>query len=49
MKQDKNGVPMTNGTSHPPSEGRGGGDIDATTLLIIIWTRTMLYCEFFPL
>lgn len=31
MKQDKNGVPMTNGTSHPPSEGRGGVDIDATT------------------
>lgn len=30
MKQDKN-VPMTNGTSHPPSEGRGAGDIDATT------------------
>ncbi|XP_042413291.1 probable cellulose synthase A catalytic subunit 8 [UDP-forming] [Zingiber officinale] len=31
LKQDKNGVPMTNGTSHPPSEGRGAGDIDATT------------------
>ncbi|CAD5191546.1 probable cellulose synthase A catalytic subunit 8 [UDP-forming] isoform X1 [Musa acuminata AAA Group] len=31
MKQEKNVVPMTNGTSHAPSEGRGGGDIDATT------------------
>ncbi|KAG6525332.1 hypothetical protein ZIOFF_015288 [Zingiber officinale] len=31
MKQDKNGVAMTNGTSHPPSEGRGVGDIDAST------------------
>ena len=31
MKQDKNVVPMTNGTAHAPSEGRGVGDIDATT------------------
>lgn len=34
MKQDKNSVhghTVTNGTSHPPSEGRGVGDIDATT------------------
>ncbi|XP_020258043.1 probable cellulose synthase A catalytic subunit 8 [UDP-forming] [Asparagus officinalis] len=30
-KQEKNGIPMTNATSHPPSEGRGVGDIDATT------------------
>ncbi|KAM0943645.1 putative cellulose synthase (UDP-forming) chromatin regulator PHD family [Dioscorea sansibarensis] len=31
VKQDKNVVPMTNGTSHAPSEGRGVTDIDATT------------------
>ncbi|MQL79100.1 hypothetical protein Taro_011537, partial [Colocasia esculenta] len=34
MKQDKNSVhahTVINGTSHAPSEGRGGGDIDATT------------------
>lgn len=31
MKQDKNVMPMTNGTSLAPSEGRGGGDIDAST------------------
>ncbi|CAA6667327.1 unnamed protein product [Spirodela intermedia] len=34
MKQDKNSVhghTVTNGTSHAPSEGRGVGDIDATT------------------
>lgn len=32
MKQDKTTAPtMTNATSQPPSEGRGMGDIDATT------------------
>ncbi|KAJ3670215.1 hypothetical protein LUZ60_010539 [Juncus effusus] len=32
MKQDKNAIPMTtNGTSLAPSEGRGVGDIDAST------------------
>lgn len=32
MKQEKNVVPMT--TSHPPSE-RGGGDIDASTDVLV--------------
>ncbi|CAN6203385.1 unnamed protein product [Urochloa humidicola] len=31
MKQDKGTIPMTNGTSIAPSEGRGVGDIDAST------------------
>lgn len=31
MKQEKNVVPVANDTSHPPSEGRGVGDIDAST------------------
>ncbi|KAH7661749.1 Cellulose synthase (UDP-forming) protein [Dioscorea alata] len=31
MKQDKNVVQMTHGTSHAPSEGRGVVDIDAAT------------------
>nr|ACZ82298.1 cellulose synthase [Phyllostachys edulis] len=31
MKQDKGAIPMTNGTSIAPSEGRGVGDIDAST------------------
>jgi len=29
--KDKGAIPMTNGTSIAPSEGRGGGDIDAST------------------
>lgn len=31
MKQDKTAVPTINGTSIAPSEGRGAGDIDAST------------------
>lgn len=31
LKQDKGAIPMTNGTSIAPSEGRGVGDIDAST------------------
>lgn len=31
MKQDKTAVPTINGTSLAPSEGRGAGDIDAST------------------
>jgi cellulose synthase A len=29
--KDKGAIPMTNGTSIAPSEGRGVGDIDAST------------------
>lgn len=29
--KDKGAIPMTNGTSIAPSEGRGNGDIDACT------------------
>jgi cellulose synthase A len=31
MKQDKGAIHMTNGTSIALSEGRGAGDIDAST------------------
>ncbi|KAK9283250.1 hypothetical protein L1049_011486 [Liquidambar formosana] len=33
MKQEKNVVPMS--TGHAPSEGRGGGDIDASTDILV--------------
>jgi cellulose synthase A len=51
--KDKGAIPMTNGTSIAPSEGRGVGDIDASTdynmedaLLYVLTFSCILFISF---